>query len=280
MSFEMPIFGLAAAEIFVLCMVCIVLVFDVFSNDPERRWTYWLTLATVIGAAFLTWNIDGQPRQLTFADTFISDGISRLLKLFTYAVILLVFIYSMKYLRDRLLVKGEFLILGLFALLGVMVLASAHHFLTLYLGLELLSLSLYAMVAFDRDSPVAAESAMKYFVLGAIASGCLLYGMSVLYGVSGTLELGAVGAALSADLSGGERVAMLLGLSFVLVAVAFKLGAVPFHMWIPDVYHGAPTASTLFIGSVSKIAAFALIFRLLIDGLGDLYTSWRDMLMV
>ncbi len=275
MTFEMPQFGLAAAEIFVLCMICVVLIWDVFSSDPERKITYWLTLLTVVGAAVISWQVGTDTKEITFSGTYVSDPSSLLLKMVAYAAIFVVFIYAMEYLRDRLLVKGEYFILGLFSLLGIMVMISSNHFLSMYLGLELMSLSLYAMVAFDRDSPVAAESAMKYFVLGAIASGCLLYGISILYGVSGTLEFGQLNDALSAGLSDGQRLAMLLGLSFLLVGMAFKLGAVPFHMWIPDVYHGAPTASTLFIGSVSKIAAFALIMRVLTEGLGDQYASWR-----
>ena len=281
MNFEMPDFQLAAAEIFVLAMVCIVLLFDVFSNDPKRRWTYYLSLITVIGAAVVTWFTAAEGTELTFSGTYVADHAGLILKMATYVSMVFVFIYSMEYLRDRLLVKGEYFILALFAMLGIMVMISGAHFLSIYLGLELLSLSLYAMVAFDRDSPIAAESAMKYFVLGAIASGTLLYGMSMLYGVSGSLELTQIAATMSdTGVSANSRLVMLLGLSFVLVGMAFKLGAVPFHMWIPDVYHGAPTATTLFIGSTAKIASFALMLRILIDGLGALYADWRDMLMV
>lgn len=281
MNFEMPNFALASAEIFVLIMVCVVLLFDVFSNDPNRRGTYYLSILTVAGAAVITWMTAGDGTQFTFSGTYVSDHASLILKTATYVSLLFVFIYSMEYLRDRLLLKGEYFILALFALLGIMVMISAAHFLTIYLGLELLSLSLYAMVAFDRDSPIAAESAMKYFVLGAIASGTLLYGMSMLYGVSGSLDLATIASTMSSSgVTDSSRLVMLLGLSFVLVGMAFKMGAVPFHMWIPDVYHGAPTASTLFIGSTAKIASFALMLRLLIDGLGALYTDWRDMIMV
>ncbi|MFK8029445.1 MAG: NADH-quinone oxidoreductase subunit NuoN [Gammaproteobacteria bacterium] len=281
MNFESPNFALASAEIFVLTMACVVLLFDVFSNDSNRRWTYYLSIATVVGAGVVTWMTAGAGTQLTFSGTYVADHAGLILKMASYVSLLFVFIYSMEYLRDRLLVKGEYFVLALFALLGIMVMISASHFLTIYLGLELLSLSLYAMVAFDRDSPIAAESAMKYFVLGAIASGTLLYGMSMLYGVSGSLDLATIASTMSSsDVTDGSRLVMLLGLSFVLVGMAFKMGAVPFHMWIPDVYHGAPTASTLFIGSTAKIASFALMLRLLIDGLGALYADWRDMIMV
>jgi NADH-quinone oxidoreductase subunit N len=176
------------------------------------------------------------------------------------------------------LFKGEFFVLVLFALLGVMVLISAHSLLTLYLGLELLSLSLYALVAFNRESATAAESAMKYFVLGAIASGTLLYGISILYGVTGTIQLGELAAHFASPEA--ASVPTLLGLAFIIVGVAFKFGAVPFHMWVPDVYQGAPTPVTLFIGSAPKIAAFALAWRLLAEGLGGLHGSWQDMIAV
>jgi NADH-quinone oxidoreductase subunit N len=168
-------------------------------------------------------------------------------------------------------------VLGLFALLGIMVLVSANSLITLYLGVELLSLSQYAMVAFNRDSGIAAESAIKYFVLGSIASGALLFGMSMIYGVTGSLELGAVSDAVTA--LGATQLGLLFGLSFLIVGVAFKFGAVPFHMWLPDVYHGAPTPVTLFLGSAPKLASFALAYRLLAEGLGGLHDGWHDMLV-
>ncbi|MCG8375906.1 MAG: NADH-quinone oxidoreductase subunit N, partial [Chlorobiales bacterium] len=201
-----------------------------------------------------------------------------LLKLFTLAVTAGVFLYSRAYLKGRPYYKGEYYVLGLFALLGIMVMISAYGMLTVYLGLELLSLALYAMVAFDRDSPIAAESAMKYFVLGAIASGALLYGISIIYGVTGSLGLAEIGEALGrAD---SNDLAVLVGLAFVLVGVAFKFGAVPFHMWLPDVYHGAPTCVTLFIGSAPKLGAFALAVRVIVDGFAGVAPSWEAMLTV
>ena len=193
-------------------------------------------------------------------------------------MVALVFLYSRDYLVRAGLFKGEFFILGLFGLLGVMVMISANNLLILYLGLELLSLSLYALVAFDRESGVAAESAMKYFVLGAIASGTLLYGISVLYGVTGTIDIGGLAEFFAA--SDGLNVPAMLGLAFVTVGVAFKFGAVPFHMWLPDVYQGSPTPVTLFVGTAPKIAAFALTWRLLVEGLGELHGSWQDMVIV
>jgi len=168
-------------------------------------------------------------------------------------------------------------VLGLFALLGIMVLISANSLLTLYLGVELLALSLYAMVAFNRESGVSAEAAIKYFVLGSIASGALLYGMSMIYGVTGSLQLGQVQDAVTSF--GPDRIGLLFGLAFVVVGIAFKFGAVPFHMWVPDVYHGAPTAVTLFLSAAPKLASFALAFRLLAEGLPGLRDGWQDMLI-
>jgi NADH-quinone oxidoreductase subunit N len=187
-----------------------------------------------------------------------------------------VFVYSNAYLRERGLLKGEYYLLGLFATLGMLVMISAHNLITMYLGLELMSLALYAMVAFDRDSPVAAESAMKYFVLGAIASGVLLYGMSLLYGITGSLQLDEIAASLAAGDT--QRPVVLLATTFVLVGIAFKFGAVPFHNWVPDVYQGAPTSVTLFIGTAPKLAAFAMLTRLLHTALGPEALAWQPML--
>jgi len=199
------------------------------------------------------------------------------LKVFIYLVTAMVFIYSRDYLKDRGLFKGEYFVLALFAVLGMMVMVSAHSMLTVYMGLELLSLALYAMVAFQRDSLHATEAAMKYFILGALASGMLLYGMSMVYGATGSLDIAEIGAYAAMN---SDNVILLFGLVFIIVGLAFKLGAVPFHMWIPDVYHGAPTSVTLFIGTAPKIAAFAMVMRLLVEGMGDLHAHWQDMLIV
>ena len=198
--------------------------------------------------------------------------------MFAYVALGITFLYSREYLQNNGLLKGEFFVLGLFGLLGIMIMISAHSMLTLYLGLEVLALSQYTLVAFNRDSALSAEAAMKYFVLGAIASGTLLYGISLLYGITGTLQLDELAARVGAsDIS----VPALLALAFIVVGVAFKFGAVPFHMWLPDVYQGAPTPVTLFIGSVPKLASFALVWRVLSEGLGPLHDGgWRDMLIV
>lgn len=278
MNFAMPDFGPAAPEMFVLTMACAVLVVDLFLSEKTRSVTYLLAQATVLGALVLTLGLYDESTRLTFSGTFVLDPMASVLKAFIYLSVFVVFVYSRSYLADRGLFQGEFYLLGLFATLGMMVMVSAHSLLTVYLGLELMSLALYAMVALQRDSSLASEAAMKYFVLGAIASAMLLYGMSMLYGVSGSLDLDAVNSASKAV--GVDSFVLVFGLVFVVVGVAFKLGAVPFHMWVPDIYHGAPTAVTLFVSTAPKIAAFAILMRLLVDGLGGLSAHWTQMLMI
>ena len=269
----------ALPEIFLLSMACIILLADLFFTDKNRVFTYLLSLATLAITAALTVALHSAEPVYTFNGSFVSDSMGDVLKVFVYLVTTVVFIYSRDYLLDRKIFKGEYFVLGLFAVLGMMVLISAHNMLTLYLGLELLSLSLYAMVAFHRDSSDATEAAMKYFVLGALASGMLLYGMSLLYGITGTLDIGGVHTSV-AGLGDSKKLVLGLGLVLVIVGMAFKLGAVPFHMWIPDVYHGAPTSVTLFIGTAPKIAAFAMVMRLLVEGLGDMQGQWQGILII
>lgn len=266
----------ALPEIFVFGMACVILVADAFRSERARLLPYVLAQLTLVGAAVLT--ALGDERGYTFGQMFVADDLSVLLKLGVYAVTFVVFAYSRDYLQARGMYRGEYFVLGLFGVVGMMVMVSASHFLTIYLGLELLSLSLYAMVAFQRDSALATEAAMKYFVLGAMASGMLLYGMSMIYGVTGSLELSAVRQAIAGI--GADDIVLVFGLVFIVVGIAFKLGAVPFHMWVPDVYHGAPTAVTLYVGTAPELAAFALVIRLLIGGLDDLAGAWQDMLIV
>jgi NADH-quinone oxidoreductase subunit N len=211
-------------------------------------------------------------------EMFVADPMGDILKLLTYLIVGVALLYSRQYLAERGLFRGEYYVLTLLAMLGIMVIISANSLLTIYLGIELLALSLYALVAFDRDSGIAAEAAMKYFVLGAIASGTLLYGISIIYGVTGTFQLDELALRLSTD--GTGNIGLLFGLSFLIVGIAFKFGAVPFHTWIPDVYHGAPTSVTLFLGSAPKIAYFALTIRVLAEGLAATGTAWSDMLAV
>jgi len=276
MNFPVPDFNPALPEIFVLGMACAILLIDVLSKD--RAWTYALTLITLVGAAAITVFTSVPQVQFTFGGQFVDDAMADVLKLMAYLSTLAVVIYSRPYLIERNLFKGEFFVLVLFALLGMMVMISANHFLPLYIGLELLSLSLYALVALQRDSAQATEAAMKYFVLGALASGFLLYGMSLLYGLTGTLELPAMARVLQAGVL--DQMVLVFGLVFLVAGLGFKLGVAPFHMWVPDIYQGAPSAVTLFIGSAPKLAAFAFTMRLLVNGMHPEVANWQGMLAV
>jgi NADH-quinone oxidoreductase subunit N len=270
----------ASSELFLLAMVCVVLIVDLFIADERRIVTYALTQAALGGCLALTYLTASVDPVTTFSGMFVDDVMADVLKLLVYVGVMSILVYARPYLAARGLFRGEFFALVLFATLGMMVMISANHLLTLYLGLELLTLSLYAMVALQRDSAVATEAAMKYFVLGALASGMLLYGMSMLYGATGTLAIPQLADII---LGGGAReVVLVFALVFVVAGLGFKLGAVPFHMWVPDVYHGAPTAVTVFIGSAPKLAAFAFIMRLLVQGLGadQLVEEWSRMLVV
>jgi NADH-quinone oxidoreductase subunit N len=279
MNFEISELFPAVPELFVLGMASLILIVDVFLSDRQRGITGLLAFGTVAGAFLLSLSLYGDAPQVVFSGAFVLDTLASLLKLAVYVAVGVVFLYVPGYLRARDMLRGgEFYVLALFSMLGMMVLISAHSLLTVYLGLELMSLSLYAMVAMQRDSVVASEAAMKYFVLGAMASAMLLYGMSMLYGVTGTLDL----AEINHVLTGGQvsRVVLSFALVFVIIGVAFKLGAVPFHMWVPDVYHGAPTAVTLFVSTAPKLAAFAMMMRLLVDGLGAIQSDWQGILII
>ncbi len=278
MTFAMTDLLPVAPELFVLGMVCFILILDLFLPDDLRVISYGLTLLTLAGAAILTLTTFDAMPVLAFGNMFVDDVLSDVLKLLAYAAVAVVLVYGRGYALARGMYRGELFALILFALLGMMIMISASHFLSLYLGLELLSLSLYALVALQRDSAIATEAAMKYFVLGALASGMLLYGMSMIYGVTGSLELAKIAATVP-NVSSHDTV-LVFGLVFIVAGLAFKLGVVPFHMWIPDVYHGAPTAITLFIGSAPKLAAFAFVMRLLIEGLGGLVADWQPMLIL
>ncbi|OQX44378.1 MAG: NADH:ubiquinone oxidoreductase subunit N, partial [Candidatus Sedimenticola endophacoides] len=249
MSSLMPVLP----EIFILSAACVVLVVDLFLKEERRVVSYGMAQISLLLAVLVTLFTATGERQILFDGSVVRDAMSDVLKIAVYLISAGAFLYAKDYLRDRDIFKGEFYVLGLFAVLGMMVMISANSFLTIYLGLELLALSLYALVAFNRDSVQGSEAAMKYFVLGALASGMLLYGISMVYGATGSIEFGAVSQALAN--SGVDKRVLVFGLVFVVIGMAFKFGAVPFHMWVPDVYHGAPTAVTLFIGSTPKIAA-------------------------
>jgi len=270
----------AYAECFVLAAACVILVLDLFLHESRRWVTSALTFVTLVGAAAITVFVSpSSAREVALNDLFVADPMGDVLKLFTYLTVGVVLLYSREYITRRGLFKGEYYVLALLAMLGIMVMISANSLLSIYLGVELLALSLYALVAFDRDSGIAAESAMKYFVLGAIASGTLLYGISIVYGMTGTFSLDDLALELRGE-QAVTNIGLLFGLAFIVVGIAFKLGAVPFHMWLPDVYHGAPTSVTLFAGSAPKIAYFALVMRVLAEGLGGASEAWTDMLAI
>ena len=269
---------LVVPEILLLSMACLTLVVDAFSQDPQRKVTYILSQLTLVVLAILIVYLHTGATRYAFGSSFVSDDMSVALKAIICIISFIVFIYSHEYLKKHEWVKGEYFVLGLFAVLGMMVMVSAHSLLTVYLGLELLSLSLYSMVAMHRESQSASEAAMKYFVLGALASGILLYGISILYGITGTFEFTRLTEQII--LHSDQTFLLVFGLAFIIVGISFKLGAVPFHMWIPDVYHGAPTAVTLFISSAPKIAAFAMAIRLLVNGMQPLLIDWQQMLII
>jgi NADH-quinone oxidoreductase subunit N len=272
-------FAPAAPEIVLLTLLCAVLLADLFVRDENRVVTFWLSIGALVLTGLTLTMTAPVESVLLFDGSYISDSLSQILKLASVILVGVGFVYARDYLQQNQLLKGEFYVLGLFGLIGMMVMMSANSLLTMYLGLETLSLSQYALVAFDRNSKSGAESAMKYFVLGAIASGALLYGISWIYGVTGSLQFQDIAAAIGAN---PEMNAMPLwfGVAFIIVGIAFKFGAVPFHMWLPDVYEGARTPVTLYIAAGPKLAALALILRILADGLGGAHETWQGMIMV
>ncbi len=269
----------AAPELAMLGLICLVLIADLFINDENRVRTFWLSILSLVAmAGILLWSApDG--REVIFSGSYVSDSFSNILKLAAVIFVGITFLYSRDYLRVNEIHRGEFYTLGLIGLLGMMIMMSANSMLIMYLGLETLALSLYALVAVDRNSVTSAESAMKYFILGAIASGCLLYGISWIYGVTGSLQFDAIAAAVRADATLND-LPLWFGLAFLIVGIGFKFGAVPFHMWLPDVYQGARTPATLYIATAPKLAALALFIRMLNDGLGGLQDTWAAMIMV
>ncbi|MFU8877872.1 MAG: NADH-quinone oxidoreductase subunit NuoN, partial [Wenzhouxiangellaceae bacterium] len=271
---------LALPEIVIAVMACVVLVADLFISDKRRGLTHSIALLALVFAGIVTFRVMLPAGEVVtaFSETFIRDRFGDVMKLFAYLVTFVVFIYAKHFLRMAGLFKGEFYALGMFALLGVMIMVSAASMLTVYLGLELLALSSYALVAMNRDSTASSEAGMKYFILGSLASGILLYGMSLIYGATGTLELAAISSELSVGV--GDSLMLAFGLAFIVVGIAFKLGAVPFHMWLPDVYQGAPAAVTALISSLPKIGYLALAIRLLHDGMAGLHDDWQAMLVV
>ena len=278
-NFVVPDLLPAAPELFMTFMALAILMIDLFVKDSRRALTFGLVQFALFGSLLIQLFTSTGTVDYTFSRMFVDDMMADLLKVLLYVTVSVVLFYSRSYVIDReVMNKGEYYVLALFATLGMMVMISANHFVTVYLGLELLSLSLYAMVAMNRDSVLSTEAAMKYFVLGALASGMLLYGMSMIYGATGTLEITAIGERLYGG--GVNKTVLTFGVVFLVSGLAFKLGVVPFHMWIPDVYHGAPTSVTLFIGSAPKLAAFAIVMRLLVSGLITVALDWQNMLII
>jgi NADH-quinone oxidoreductase subunit N len=271
------------AEIFLLIAASAILLIDMFLSEAKRSVTYLLSLAALLGCAAFTFaDFEAGATVYTFSNMFVSDPMSNLLKLFTYLSVGATLIYSRQYAGARGMLSGnlggEFYVLALFAMLGQMVMISGNNMLIVYLGLELMSLSLYALVALRRDHAKSTEAAMKYFILGALASGFLLYGISMLYGATGSLDLSEVAKVSAAGTA--NHTILVFGIVFVVAGLAFKLGVVPFHMWVPDVYQGAPTAVTLLLGGAPKLAAFAICIRLLAEGMLPMAIDWQQMLMV
>ncbi|HMM76394.1 MAG TPA: NADH-quinone oxidoreductase subunit NuoN [Gammaproteobacteria bacterium] len=270
--------ALVIPEITLLCFGCAVLLLEAFCGKQKPQASFWCSMLGGIVVLALLASYVPESARFGFAGTFRVDVVGTVLKSFMVVLVLLSFFYAREYYAKREQPHGEHYSLAMFATLGMLILVSANSLLTIYLGLELLSLSLYAMVATQRDSPIASEAAMKYFVLGALASGMLLYGMSFLYGVTGTLDLSEL--LIKVSVAEDKRLLLTFALVFLLVGISFKLGIVPFHMWVPDVYHGAATPITQFIGTAPKIAAFGMAMRLLVDGLWGLAEDWQQMLVI
>ena len=268
----------ALPEIILLGMAMLVLITDLFLKQSNRIAIYGLSQLGLLLAAYFTVTTHAPSVGYAFTGAFVDDAMSDVLKLMIYIGTSLIFVYTRQYIQLRNMFRGEFYALVLFSVVGMMIMVSGQSMLTLYVGLELLSLSLYALVALDRDNRYATESAMKYFVLGALASGMLLYGMSMVYGMTGSLNISDINHVL---MNGAKiHAVMVLGLVFIVAGLAFKLGAVPFQMWVPDVYEGSPTAITMLISSVPKLAAFAFVIRLLAQALQTMAIDWQQMLLI
>jgi len=271
------------AEIFLLIATSAILLIDMYLKAGKRNLTYALSLLAIAGCAVFSFvDFNAGTTVFTFSNMYVSDPMSNLLKLFTYLATAMTLVYSRQYVGARDMMSGnlggEFYVLALFSMLGQMIMISGNSMLSIYLGLELMSLSLYALVALRRDHAISTEAAMKYFVLGALASGFLLYGMSMIYGATGSIDIDTIGRVTSAGEA--DRMILVFGLVFLVAGLAFKLGVVPFHMWVPDVVQGAPTAVTLLLGGAPKLATFAIVIRLLVEALPSMAFDWQQMLMV
>jgi NADH-quinone oxidoreductase subunit N len=271
-----------SAEIFLVVAACAILLIDMFQKEGKRTLTYILSLLTLVGCAVITYgDYAAGTTTYTFYNMYVSDPMANLLKLFTYLAVAITLVYSREYAGERGMMSGnmggEFYVLALFTTLGQMIMISGNNMLPIYLGLELMSLSLYALVAMRRDHAISTEASMKYFILGSLASGFMLYGISMIYGATGSLDITTISKLVSAGAA--NHTILVFGLVFVVAGMAFKLGAVPFHMWVPDVYQGAPTAVTLLLGAAPKLASFAMMLRILAEGLLPMAFDWQQMLL-
>ena len=280
-TFDTSTLWVALPEIFLLSAIVVVLLLDLFLTKPFKQVTYYLTQLSLLITAILAFNLIGEPKTIIFGGSFILDNMASIFKVFMAGSTMVALVYTRHYLTEHKLFRGEYFVLVLLSMLGMMVMVSGYSLLTLYLGLEILSLSLYTLIAIARERSGAIEAALKYFVLGAIASGLLLYGMSMIYGISGSINVTDIATfAANATLASREMLILNFGLVFLVIGIAFKLGAVPFHMWVPDVYQGAPTSVTMFLSTVPKIAALAMLVRILVDGMGAMHAYWSDLFMV
>lgn len=265
-------------EILLLALACVVAMVDLFVTDPRRTTTYWLTQLSLAVVGVMHFAAMGDVPTETMQGMLVVDPLSHLLSGTSAIALIITLVYARPYAESRDILKGELFTLSLLVLLGVNVMVAANNFLTTYLGLELMSLSLYALTALRRDHTISTEAAMKYFVLGALASGFLLYGLSMMYGATGSLSIPRVFEVISTGTV--NKGVLVLGVVFVVAGLGFKLGAAPFHMWVPDVYQGAPTAATLLIGGAPKLAALGMTLRLLVEGMLPLATDWQQMMLV
>ncbi len=280
-EFDISSLWVALPEIFLLSAIVVILLLDLFLYKRFKQVTYYLTQLSLLISGLLAFNLINHPQTIIFSGSFVLDNMASVFKVFIMATTMVAMVYSRHYLKAHSLFRGEYFVLVLLSVLGMMVMISGYSLLALYLGLEILSLSLYALIAIARERVDSIEAALKYFVLGAIASGLLLYGMSMIYGISGSLNISDIASfASNANLASRETLIINFGLVFLVIGIAFKLGAVPFHMWVPDVYQGAPTSVTLFISTAPKIAAVAMLVRILVDGLGSMHAYWSDLFMV
>ena len=278
MNFVIPAFAPAIPEMVLLAMASFILVADTFWSKRYEFATYYATQITLIVVAYFILTSFTLGTVITFNESFVRDGMADTLKLFILLISLGIFLFSKEYLLQHKYYSGEYFALGLFGILGMMVMVSGNNFITLYLGLEISALSMYAMIALRKDSGDALESSMKYFVLGALATGLLLYGFSMIYGATGSITFPEMAAIIESGKA--DPVVLSFGVVFVVVGLAFKLGAAPFHMWAPDVYQGAPTAVTLYLGTIPKLAAFAIIYRLLVEGMPGMVHDWQTLIVI